>query len=148
MIQCVLCHCVQVVSPGNAPPGCSFCRPQFAAAAAGGLAQGGGGSVAPLLQLDGLWHPLLGQQSSGSVVPNNVVLAGHRPGAMLLTGKLKEQQHPPCYECTLRASPFSRNLFPRTCCDNTCTHASSSLSCFSGSMGVVWEGSGTVTSGY
>lgn len=84
---------MQVVCPGNAPPGCSFCRPQFAAAAAaGGLGQVGGSSAAPLLQLDGLWHPLLGLQSSGSVVPNDVGLGGHRPGAMLLTGKLKEQQ--------------------------------------------------------
>lgn len=102
-------HC-QVVAAGQAPPGCSFSRPQFASASAAAVAAantttagqhaGALGSnsnsataTAPLLQLDGLWHPLLGRQagssSSSSVVSNDVVLGGgNKPGAMLLTGRV------------------------------------------------------------
>jgi hypothetical protein len=116
-----------VVSPGNAPPGCSFCRPQFAAAAAAaaaGLGQDGSSasSVAPLLQLGGLWHPLLGVQTRGSVVPNDVLLGGHRPGAMLLTGEACESRD--CDqsiaslaggECTIWARPYFNDLLPLPC---------------------------------
>jgi len=86
---------LQVVSAANAPPGCSFCRPQFAAAGAAAgtatVAHHRGSASSPVLHLEGLWHPLLGVQagssSSSSVVPNDVVLGGNSPGSMLLTGE-------------------------------------------------------------
>jgi hypothetical protein len=91
---CCCCCCwrcnLQVVAPGNAPVGCSFCRPRFASASAAPEASTGSGVSAPLLQLEGLWHPLLGLHSSSSVVPNDVVLGGSQPGAMLLTGTKAE----------------------------------------------------------
>lgn len=76
-----------------APTGCSFCRPVFAAAApeasnAGAAAAGGAG--APLLQLQGLWHPLLCGSTGGgagdSVAPNDLQLGGSCTGSLLLTG--------------------------------------------------------------
>lgn len=82
---------MQVVAPGQAPAGCSFCRPNFTSASAAAAAEASAGldAAAPLLQLEGLWHPLLGMQSSSNssgVVPNDVLLGGNEPGAMLLTG--------------------------------------------------------------
>jgi hypothetical protein len=92
VLCCAVWH-VQVVAPGSAPPGCSFCRPQFATAAAASSSHQGTAASAPLLQLEGLWHPLLGSSSSsGCVVPNDLVLGGDRPGAMLLTGG--HRKHP------------------------------------------------------
>lgn len=75
-------------------PGCSLCRPRFAAAGAATAAAGVQAAVtsSPLLQLKGLWHPLLaasaaaGGGNAGGVVCNDVQLGGDKPGAMLLTG--------------------------------------------------------------
>ncbi|KAI8475530.1 MAG: muts domain V-domain-containing protein [Monoraphidium minutum] len=73
------------VSEG-APPGAAFCRPAFAAAAAAG---GGGGGQTPPLHFRGLWHPLLLAAGAGApprVQPNDLLLGGGLPGALLLTG--------------------------------------------------------------
>jgi hypothetical protein len=84
---------------GDAAAG-SFSRPRFAAAgtaqaAAGSsssaAAAGGGLEGSPVLEFEGLWHPLMGQSvaggSGGCVAPNDVHLGGQAPTAMLLTGK-------------------------------------------------------------
>jgi hypothetical protein len=88
----VLAGFAQAVSDGGAaPPGCSFCRPVFAAARAGssGEAAAARASSSPLLRLEGLWHPLLAVcGSGGAVLPNDVHLGRDVPGAMLLTGAL------------------------------------------------------------
>lgn len=94
----VLAGLAQAIRSDNAPFGCSFARPRFAAAAAAvaaagtAAASGPGGVVSPVLQLKGLWHPLMRSAAAGggaggaSVVPNDLQLGGDLPGAMLLTG--------------------------------------------------------------
>lgn len=93
----VLAGFASVVQPGNEAAGCCFCRPRFASAGAASAAVNGqeAGPLSPILQLQGLWHPLLaasavvgpgGGPGAGDVVCNDIQLGGDRPGAMLLTG--------------------------------------------------------------
>ncbi|GFH23682.1 DNA mismatch repair protein [Haematococcus lacustris] len=93
--------------PGNAPPGCTFCRPHFTAAApaAGSFSdqrpvmsalEGQGLRVTPdqqVLDLQELWHPLLLYSSAPSaqgmrVTPNTLQLGSSRDQSplLLLTG--------------------------------------------------------------
>lgn len=54
----VLAGFAAATSPDAAPAGCAFCRPTFAASAAG-AGDGSSGGAPPPLRLQGLWHPSL-----------------------------------------------------------------------------------------
>lgn len=74
--------------PLAAPPGCTFSRPTFAAAAH----ERSGDGPAPLLNLHGVWSPALLASGVDSIKPNSLQLGGTQrrqgaaPGLMLLTG--------------------------------------------------------------
>ncbi|PRW57902.1 DNA mismatch repair Msh6 isoform X2 [Chlorella sorokiniana] len=59
----VLAGFAAATCPEAAPPGCTFCRPNFAAGVAGPSSgvgsSGASASAAPPLRLQGLWHPAL-----------------------------------------------------------------------------------------
>ncbi len=87
----ILAGFAAATNAGAAPPGCSFCRPTFVAAAevADSLnsSSWGGRVIAPVMHLKRLWHPLLAKSMGAGAVPNDVCLGGDDAGTMLLTGE-------------------------------------------------------------
>lgn len=84
----VLAGFATATQPGNAPAGCSFCRPQFVAAAPL-TATASANATAPRLELQAAWHPLLAiGAATARVTPNDLCLGGDAPGTLLLTGML------------------------------------------------------------
>ena len=85
--------------PSAAPPGCTFCRPTFAASvpAPAQAASSSGSCAAPPLRLQGVWSPALLASGVDSIQPNSLQLGGtagesgggggeRLPGVLLLTG--------------------------------------------------------------
>ncbi|KAL4858267.1 DNA mismatch repair protein Msh6 [Chlorella vulgaris] len=88
----VLAGFAAATHPSAAPPGCTFCRPTFEAAAANSASNTSSSASAPPMKLRGVWSPaLLASCSDNPVQANDVQLGGYQeadghPGMLLLTG--------------------------------------------------------------
>jgi DNA mismatch repair protein MSH6 len=88
----VLAGFAAATHPSAAPPGCTFCRPTFAAVAANRASNTSSSASAPPMKLRGVWSPaLLASCSDNPVQANDVQLGGSQEadghaGMLLLTG--------------------------------------------------------------